>query len=58
MTAGGRFISADEVINDTLLGKNLYAYCENNPVNYLDPDGHFTISITTLVVLVVVIIEY
>ena len=23
------------------MGSNLFAYCENNPVNHLDPTGHF-----------------
>ena len=35
----GRFINADGVLNDTLLGYNLFAYCVNNPVNYVDSDG-------------------
>ena len=37
----GRFINADGVINGNgdLLGYNLYAYCSNNPVMYVDTDG-------------------
>ena len=38
----GRFISADGVsyLNpESVAGLNLYAYCENNPVMGLDPDG-------------------
>ena len=37
----GRFISADGVINGNgdLLSYNLYAYCSNNPVMYVDTDG-------------------
>lgn len=38
----GRFISADGIGNldlESLGGLNLYAYCENNPVNMLDFDG-------------------
>ena len=35
----GRFLNADGQLNGNFLGLNLYAYCENNPVNYCDPDG-------------------
>ena len=38
----GRFISRDSVtgdINDPL-SLNLYTYCHNNPIFYLDPTGH------------------
>lgn len=39
----GRFISADTVdylAPDTVNGLNLYAYCNNNPVMFCDPEGH------------------
>ena len=36
----GRFLNADGQINDGVLGTNLFAYCENNPVNKIDLDGH------------------
>ena len=43
----GRFIS-----RDTYRGEpnnagtwHLYAYCANNPVNYVDPSGHYVISV-------------
>ena len=37
----GRFISADGLIdNRGATSQNLFAYCGNNPVNYIDPDGH------------------
>ena len=36
----GRFLSPDSQFNGGLLGYNLYAYCENNPVGMADPDGH------------------
>ena len=33
--ATGRFINADGQLNGGILGMNMYAYCENNPVKYL-----------------------
>lgn len=41
----GRFISADSYLgkdNDPL-SLNLYTYCNNNPIMYVDEDGHFGI---------------
>ncbi len=43
----GRFISPDEakyLDAQTPYGTNLYAYCANNPVMYVDPSGHAFIS--------------
>lgn len=37
----GRFISEDSVADDP----NLYGYCFNNPVNNIDPTGHFSVGI-------------
>ena len=41
--AVGRFINADEEVyhgaTGTVLSYNAYAYCENNPVNSMDPTG-------------------
>ena len=41
--AWGRFLNADGLIStgQGLLGYNMYAYCNNNPVMYVDPDGDF-----------------
>jgi RHS repeat-associated protein len=42
----GRWINADDQIDpDSMLGSNLYAYCENDPINKADPSGHFAIVI-------------
>ena len=37
-----RFINADTQLNqgDSSLGYNMFTYCNNNPVNQSDPDGH------------------
>ncbi len=50
----GRFINADGYISTGtgLLGYNMYAYCNNNPVMYVDPSG--TISFLLGVAIVVV----
>ena len=41
----GRFINADGYINANgdMLGFNMFAYCSNNPVMYLDYSGQFVI---------------
>ena len=45
----GRWINADEATylgaSGTILGYNLFAYCENNPVNYEDPTGNWLIQV-------------
>ena len=44
----GRFISADDISYldpNTIGGTNLYAYCLNNPVMYVDPTGHSAIAL-------------
>ena len=45
----GRFINMDgvEYADPPFLnGLNLYAYCNNNPVMYVDPNGNFAITIS------------
>ena len=41
-----RFISPDDVEYldpESVNGLNLYCYCKNNPIMYVDPSGHFTL---------------
>ena len=36
----GRFLNEDELINlESTLGNNIFAYCENDSINYFDTDG-------------------
>jgi len=41
----GRFINADEYVSTGQghLGFNMFAYCLNNPVNLIDPDGRMAV---------------
>ena len=48
----GRFISPDSVDYldpQSINGLNLYAYCENDPVNYYEPTGHSAILIGLII---------
>ena len=52
----GRFLNMDSIDYadpETINGLNLYAYCGNNPVTNVDPDGHFGIIATLLISVVV-----
>lgn len=35
----GRFLNVDACLYNNILGFNMFAYCYNNPVNYIDPYG-------------------
>ena len=50
-----RFINADEpsilpLNYGSVIGANLFAYCENNPVMHIDPNGHLTIKLGNWVI--------
>ena len=48
----GRWISPDSIdyLNpESINGLNLYAYCLNNPVNYVDPTGYSAILIGLII---------
>ena len=47
----GRFLTEDTYCgeNDQPDTQCLYVYCANNPVNYVDPSGHFLVSTAVLV---------
>ena len=53
----GRFISPDvlSILDETkgqINGLNLYMYCNNNPIMYVDPSGHF--ALTTIIILTLI----
>ena len=52
----GRFMTEDsyrgEIMNPEI--GHLYVYCANNPVNYVDPSGHFAAAMYTVIKLVLV----
>ena len=56
----GRFVNADvpSVCIDNGLtvpeGCNLYSYCRNNPISYVDPTGHFALIIGILLTTTVI----
>lgn len=52
-----RFINADGIIQtgQGMLDKNMFAYCLNNPVNKIDPNGTFTLTSTFIAALLAAI---
>ena len=44
--AVGRFVNADILVStgQGILGNNMFAYCNNNPVMYCDPTGRFFVD--------------
>ena len=57
----GRFINADDSkyidASGTVLGGNLFAYCENNPVMYYDPSGGLVMATAIKIVVVVLFVS-
>ena len=46
--AWGRFINADSLIDgSSATSQNMFAYCNNNPVNMADPTGHLPFFLVT-----------
>lgn len=47
----GRFLNADDIVAQPgeLLSANMFAYCGNNPVKRVDPDGHFWMVVAAAV---------
>ena len=43
----GRFISADNALYHSMLGYNMYVYCNNNPINFVDHSGESAEAIAT-----------
>jgi RHS repeat-associated protein len=41
----GRFLNADAVLDTSVItGCNMFAYCGNNPIKYVDPTGHCRVN--------------
>ena len=41
----GRFINADSALCHNMLGYNMFVYCNNNPINYYDPNGEDALAL-------------
>ena len=57
----GRFISPDDVGYldfESFFGTNRYAYCLDNPVNYIDPEGKFAITSFVISLVVGIVIGF
>ena len=48
----GRFLSPDVILgaNGGLQGYNLFAYCNNNPVMFVDPSGNFATAVQNAII--------
>ncbi len=61
-SATGRFISPDDISylgeNGDINSYNLYAYCSNNPIMYVDPSGHGIIASMLIAFVIGFVMEY
>ena len=39
-----RFINADSALYDKIFGYNIFIYCDDNPINFIDPTGEFCVA--------------
>jgi len=55
----GRFINADGLVStgQGLLGNNMFAYCQNNPVVYRDPSGYAVETVFDILSLLLSVID-
>ena len=56
----GRFVNADGYINANgdILGYNMFAYCRNNPIMYIDPNGEIAWWVVAIIVVAVIAIDH
>jgi RHS repeat-associated protein len=56
----GRFLNADGYVNANgdLVGFNMYTYCSNNPVMYIDPSGEFALTTTAICIIIGAVIGF
>ena len=50
----GRFITPDSIVQSPYDPQSLnrYSYCRNNPINYVDPTGHWWFIVTAIIAVV------
>jgi RHS repeat-associated protein len=56
MQVGARYYDAQVgrfITRDTLLDQKPYLYCEHDPINHLDPSGHFIIIVIIIIVVAI-----